>query len=171
MNRTLLVLDGHDGAGKSTLALLLAEALGGVCVRPFSRRYGVRMVAEAESGDAAIAARLARECADGVLAAHDAPLLVCDRHWLTVFALLPECFWASWQPLPPTTLVWADLATTLARVAPRSEVQYAPAYHDYYLRRYWDVGQRFGCNVVRTDTLTVAECLDRLVDWAWHYLT
>lgn len=164
--QTLLVLDGHDGAGKSTLALGLAEALGAPYVRPFSGEYAARMVAEAERGDTRLVAEIARQSAERALAARDEPVLVCDRHWLTVYALAPETCWEPWRPGPSTTLCWADLGTTLARLATRDERRSPPSYHAYFIRRYWDLGLRFGCNVLRTDNQSIEACREQLLLWA-----
>jgi hypothetical protein len=166
MQQTLLVLDGHDGAGKSTLAQRLGEALGAPVIRPFSGEFAARMVAQAERGDARRVASIAQESARRALAGHDEPVLICDRHWLTVFALAPETCWEPWRPGPPTTLCWANLETTLARLANRDEAHFPPAYHHYYLRRYWELGHRFGCNVLRTDQISVDACVEQLVAWA-----
>ncbi len=170
MEKTILVLEGHDGAGKTTLARLLAEALGGAYVRPFEGDVGPRLLAQIERGDLDGANATALTAVERAVTAADAPLLVCDRHWLTLFARLPEPLWAAWGRLPPTALCWADLNTTLARLAQRQEASLPRAYHVHCLRRYWDLGQRFACPVVRTDRAPVATCLEQLHAWARRQL-
>ena len=170
MSKTLLVLDGHDGVGKTTLAALLAASLGGVHLRPFAGEAGTRMLATAETGNLRRAAAVARAAVDRTIAACDASVLVCDRHWMTAFTLLPESYWTDWLPLPPTTLCWVDLTTTLDRLAQRGEPQPGRAYHENYMTQYWELGQRFGCHVLCTDQATIETCLDRLIAWARPYL-
>jgi thymidylate kinase len=170
VSRTVLVLDGHDGAGKTTLAARLAEAVGGVHIRPFAGPAGNRMLQAAERGDIVSAEALARTMVDRALANCDARVVVCDRHWMTLFTLLPQDRWSLWQPVPPTVLCWADLKTTLARLAERSDEDQPTAYHRRYLRRYCRLGEAFGCYVLRTDQDTVDGCVQRLVAWSREYI-
>jgi thymidylate kinase len=162
----VLALDGHDGVGKTTLAPRLAAALGGVAVRPFGGTAGAIQLWAARRGDFGFVDALARQAIAYTLAQQTAPVIVCDRHWMTAFTLLPESYWAAWNPLPPTMLLWIDLPTTLARLGRRGEPPEAVAAHEHYLSRYGELAARFGCPVLRTDGCSEADALDQLVAWA-----
>ena len=165
----ILALDGHDGAGKTTLARRLAAALDAPYVYPFSGAEGSRILAAAESGGHAEAQRLA----SGLLhraVANPAPVLVFDRHWMTLFTLLPESYWQAWQPLPATMLCWADLQTTMARLDARDEEPMPLDWHRRYVDRYAALASRFGCRVVRTDLLSEDEAAAHLLGWAGQRL-
>jgi hypothetical protein len=161
-----LVLDGHDGAGKTTLAARLAEEVGGVHVRPFGGSLGEQMLGSAERGDFRAAALLARRGIERVLESQPARTLVFDRHWMTLFTLLPESFWSDWLPPPPTTLCWSALDTTRLRLRLRGEAEGSSETHEHYLRRYRDLADRFGCPLLRTDQLSPEESLEHLLAWA-----
>ena len=90
-----------------------------------------------------------------------------DRHWMTVFSLLPESYWdaGAWQPLPATTLCFADLKHSLARLNKRAEKSYEESYHSYYLELYDKLARHFGVNILRTDQHTIEECLKKLTTW------
>ena len=166
----VLALDGHDGAGKSTLASRLAVRLGAVHLRPFSGPVGERMLRAALDGRYARAAVLARGAVARALAAAPGPLVVCDRHWMTAFTLLPEAYREGWAPLPPTALCYAGVAATRARLAARDGDAGEEGWHRNYIRAYRRLARTFGCEVVRTDRLSEDEALEALAAWAARVL-
>jgi hypothetical protein len=140
-------------------------------VRPFAGPAGRDLLTAAEHGAFEEGAQLAQRLVNQALAAEKSPLLVCDRHWMTVFTLLPEPYWEAWLPLPPTTLCWANLDTTLARLAQRRDDDpESEAYHRHYLDRYWELGQRFSSHLLRTDLFCEEACVTQLVAWAGPYV-
>ncbi|MEI6046893.1 MAG: hypothetical protein WCS37_21300 [Chloroflexota bacterium] len=165
-----LVLDGHDGSGKTTLATALAHKLNADYVQPFHGATGELLLWSAERGNTRFAFELASHLIEKALSETEAPIVVFDRHWLTVLSLLPEQSWqellVTWENLPPTVLCWAGLKTTQARLACRTEKQYPESYHRDYLRRYGSLHHRFGATLLRTDRQTMEECVDELVNWA-----
>jgi thymidylate kinase len=163
----IVALDGHDASGKTTLSRRLAAVLGGRAVRPFAGQRGADMLHAAESGDKARALEIAREAVSSTLAEHsDAPVLVCDRLWLTVFTLVPEELQAKWPFFAPTALCSADLETTLARLKARDEAPEPALWHTRYMEQYLRLAQRWGAFVLRTDRSTEDESLAALVEWA-----
>lgn len=163
----VLALEGHDGAGKTTLAARLADALGGRHVRPFAGTAGELMLWSALRGDAAFARDLARRAIDRARDVNrDARVLVFDRHWMTISTLLPEAMWDAWAPRPPTALLLASLDATLARLGARDEPPETVASHARYLALYEQLAARYGAVVVRTDDADPDACLVRLVAWA-----
>ncbi|MCH9649695.1 MAG: hypothetical protein K0U98_15760 [Deltaproteobacteria bacterium] len=162
----ILALDGHDGAGKTTLARRLAEELDAPYVYPFTGSQGSRILTAAEAGEheesQTIALHLLRQACDR----NPHPILVFDRHWMTVFTLLPEAFWEEWQPLPATTLCWADLDTTLERLGARDEKAMPQSWHRYYIDLYLRLAERFSINVLETHRMTEDEAAERVLLWA-----
>lgn len=168
--RTILVLDGHDGSGKTALAARLAQSLGGIHVRPYSGIVGQLFLWAVERGDFSFASDLALHAVDYALAMNNAPVLIFDRHWMTAFSVLPESYWGNWEPLPPTTLCWAGIETTRARLAVRSDDDEQAYDHGHFLSVYRDLGQRFGCHVVETGDLTLDESFEILLSWARRFV-
>ncbi|MFL6164076.1 MAG: hypothetical protein ACJ74U_17885 [Jatrophihabitantaceae bacterium] len=156
-------LDGHDGAGKTTLAVALAGVSGSAYVRPFSGAVGRELMAAAEKADTAAVAEIGRTALSGALADHGRPL-VLDRSWMTVASLMPATeFAACWSIWIPTVLCWSALPATLERLASRSEEPRTAAWHRHYLERYLAISEQFGVPVLRTDDRTPAECLALLL--------
>lgn len=167
--RAILALDGHDGSGKTTLALRLADSLGAEYVRPFAGERGPQLLALA-AGNPGEAMRFARDVFAEAAESARRDVLVFDRHWMTVCSLLPEAPWRLWTDFPPTALCWADLPATLSRLAGRREPPEAVAEHQRYLRVYWELGRRFPCFVLRTDREPEDRSLARLLEWSAGYL-
>jgi len=168
--KQILVLDGHDGAGKTTLARSLAHALNATYVYPFRGPRGSDILRTAEAGDFDTAQALARGLLETALDQHAGPLLVLDRHWLTVFTLLPEDYWEAWTPFPATTLCWAELDVTLARLRKRDEESRPAMWHTYYIDLYRDLGRRFDVNFLDTTQLSEDAALRKLLDWSLKVL-
>lgn len=136
-----IVVDGHDGTGKTTLSHGLAGALGGIAVRPFADTLGdhVAWLWRAERYDEA--GSLALAAVERVRAVTAARPLVFDRHWLTMFTVLPERHWAAWYPLPPTVVLTAAAPVVASRLAARAEATGDLAEHDEYGRRYLELSR------------------------------
>ena len=165
-----LVIDGHDGAGKTTLAARLAEALGGRHVRPFSGTLGALQLWCGERGDAEFTGELARRAIEYAIEQHrDARVIVFDRHWMTVCTLLPEAMWGRWQPPPPTALCAASLPVTLERLGARDEPQESIESHLRYMGLYRTMIERFGGEVIDTSG-PADESLARLLAWARRHV-
>lgn len=169
-SRVLLVIDGHDGSGKTTLSSRLARSLGGIHVQPYSRPVGQQFARLIERREFELASELARRAVDQVLANSDAPVVICDRHWMTAFSVLPETYWSAWQSLPPTALCWANLETTIARLDLRGKPDEELWDHKHFLTSYWELGQRFGAYLVHTDNRTLDDSFTDLRTWAKRFV-
>jgi thymidylate kinase len=164
--KLVLVLDGHDGTGKTTLAKRLASELEATYLQPFHGSGGVQLIELVEQDQLVFAGRLAQRLVKGALAGAKTSTVICDRHWMTLYTLLPAHYWPEWEPLPPTVLCQAELATIRQRLAGRDEKQFGASYHRYYLEYYQKLARQYECPVLHTDQHSVKECLNWLLDWA-----
>lgn len=159
----VIVLDGHDGAGKSSVCAQLASRVGGHVIKPFANTLGDligwlwgagRFIQADDIALAAIEREL--ECAPP-----EGPLFF-DRHWLSLFTVLPECHFARWEPRPFTVLCWTDLPTTLVRLRERGEPEGDVAEHKRYIAKYLELAKRFDVPVVNTTNASTTETADRI---------
>jgi thymidylate kinase len=167
LNR-VYALDGHDGAGKTTLARGLADRLNAAYQRPFHGALGAALLQAAEQKDQAKVIALGQEGIESALTAAgaDRPIIL-DRGWITVASLVDwQIFNPAWHYWIPTALCWADLATTLQRLEKRKgELSETIEYHQHYLGVYQSLAECSGSFVVRTDHNSADQCLDLLTDW------
>lgn len=169
-DRLVIALDGHDGAGKTTLAAALANCLGGTAVRPFSGATGAELLHAGKLGNVPELVRIGGAAIEKAIASvPGGGPVVLDRGWMTVASFVPESadFFLQWDMWIPTTLCWSDLATTLSRLTMRhDEDAETLEWHNHYLAVYLDLAQRSGSMVLRTDLFDFAACIDQLVTWA-----
>lgn len=164
--RLILAIDGHDGAGKTTMATLLAQATGGTYLRPFGGKTGAALIEHAAKKEYQQVADLGRAAIHQLLQENDHDVLVFDRHWMTIFTLIPAAYWQDWLPVPPTTLCYAGISTTLQRLAIRTEETFDIDYHTGYMDQYLSLAKTFGANILRTDQHNQEACLAQLLTWA-----
>ena len=162
----ILAVEGHDASGKTTLARDLAAAIDAAYVRPYGGDVGPRLLVDAAAGRSADVSRAGLEAVRDCIARSTAPVLVFDRHWMTVFTLTHEADWEAWKPLPPTLLCWSDLATTLGRLGSRGENPGDVDEHAFYIAKYHELARRFRCEIVPTDILGPTDALTAAVRWA-----
>lgn len=127
----LIVLDGNDGCGKSTLAAAVARCIGAVVAKPYADMLAVQIdwLCKRERFDEAD--RLARSSIERILSESESEYLVFDRHWATMFLMMPEDYRERWAPLPPTIMCRAETATIMTRLRERGELTGYRGRHDY----------------------------------------
>jgi hypothetical protein len=150
-------LDGHDGAGKTSLALWFAPTVGGVYQRPFQGKLGAQLM-KAAIGKQGICNALS--------AAGSRRPVILDRAWMTVASLLPwDDFSTEWDLWIPTVLCWADLKTTLDRLALRTEAPESIDMHKYYIHVYRSLAEISDSCIIRTDLSAIPQCHELLIRW------
>ncbi len=158
---SVIVLDGYDGSGKTTLAKMLIQKLGGRYIKSFNDSLGHliwSLFADQEFDLADLVSRTA--CRKELESNQDASCLVFDRHWLTMFTLLPETFYPNWDPLPRTFLCRADVETTLSRLHARGEKIETPmAVHLDQQMRFRTLAEKFGVPEIDTSVQTPEDSL------------
>lgn len=162
----VLALDGHDAAGKTTLALRLASAVGARYVRPFGGDFGQKLMKAYKAGEHLETLSIGRQAISTQLEeARESDLLVMDRGWVTVATLVPrELFASRWQLWLPSVLLWCDETTTRGRLRARAVVENEPDdWHAHFLSEYLDRFSLRPGEVVRTDVMNEAGALERLV--------
>jgi thymidylate kinase len=119
---SIVVFDGHDGCGKSTLARRAAAQIDGQVVKPFGDRLGDHIAWLWRKSRFDEADKLARASIEREMESADPhrPILF-DRHWLSMFTVLPEELWHSWHPLPLTVVCHADTDVVVRRLLERGE--------------------------------------------------
>ena len=159
-NKNILVLDGHDTAGKTTLARLVADSFGGRYVKPFDGTLGEMIIWLYERQRFELVDELSRATvAKTVLENSGASLLVFDRHWMSMFTFLPSPLRKGWFPLPATILCWADLPTTAKRLSDRGENVGSLAEHGHFIQLYRDIADEYAVPLVDTSVDSVEESL------------
>ncbi len=163
----ILAIDGHDGSGKTTLSKLLAEKINGIYIRPFAGDAGIQLIEYFEKRDYKKVSLFGKEMISKQADMYENEILVYDRHWMTVFSLLPESYWNDklWNPLPATTLCYADLEHSLSRLKKRTEKSYEESYHTHYLNLYVKLATTFGVNILRTDQQDIESAVTQLTKW------
>lgn len=163
----IIVLDGHDGAGKTTLAHRVAASLGGAYVKPFDSTLGDMIAWLCEERRFVLADQLSRASIEKITRERpESSLLVFDRHWLSMFTLFPVELREKWLPLPPSILCWTDLETTRARLSARGEDPGNDAEHEHYIALYRTLAEEFKAPVVDTTGESVEESLSRVLELA-----
>lgn len=166
----VIALDGHDGAGKTSLAGALASQIGGTCVQPFSGTAGRALLNAGIRGDAEALVTIGTEAIEKAISSVPGTNpIILDRGWMTAASFVPasDFFFSTWKRWIPTTLCWADLENTLSRLSIRQEERSESVnWHRSYLDSYMKLAKDSGCPVLRTDLLDSEECLRRLVTWA-----
>ncbi len=144
MAGTIVAIDGHDGSGKSSIGAAVAERHSLRFVRPFADSLGDYIASLWQNKRFALASDVARTAVERVLASAGAEGVVCDRHWTTMFTVLPEVFWHDWESdgLPPTIVCWASTPVTMRRLRERGEDPGEPAKHEHYHRLYRELASR-----------------------------
>jgi cytidylate kinase len=149
----LIALDGHDGSGKTTLAIAFADRIGGSYARPFSGTLGKELLKAGESGDVEGVVELGQRGLDRAIAEAERFPVVLDRSWITVASLIASESLAKWTVRIPTVLCFSDLRTTLERLELRTDEFLEPvAWHTRFLEIYLDIAERHNVPILRTDT-------------------
>lgn len=159
-----IVLDGHDGAGKTTLAHLLAQKTGGCYVKPFNNSLGDLIIwlyrnQRYDQVDMLSTWALEKIYADY---AHE-QLLIFDRHWLCIFTILPEEYHDHWFPLPPTVVCWTTFEATLERLRSRGESIEPVERHKHYCERYRTLATQYKVPLVDTTYCSAEEALQQVL--------
>lgn len=170
MKDVVVGLDGHDGAGKTTLARAAAEVLGAEVVRPFAGAAGSRLMAAATAGEISDVLEIGSVAIRAALDSRTSGRsLVLDRSWVTVATLVPrEVFVAEWDLWPFTIVCWADLPTTLRRVRTRDEPQERDDWHRGYIDLYAQLAAELDVPLVRTDDRSVDRALAHVLELSGH---
>jgi hypothetical protein len=159
-----IVFDGHDCSGKSSLAKLFAKANpNAVYIRPFEKNIGELFWWLYTKKEYDLANKLALNSVKKAEEENVGKLLVFDRHWLTLFSILPEEYWGIWHPLPETILCWADPTITNMRMKERGERELFDGYNEYYCNYYLELSKKFGVKVLNTSKKTLEETLGEIM--------
>lgn len=147
----IIVFDGHDASGKTTLSRCLSEALNAPLVKPFAGTVGQeikRLTAEKRFKEL-------EEYAKDILLNfekkfHDEKYIVFDRHWLTILTLLPNYEFKTNFITPKTFVCHSDLDTTIKRLNERKDGKENEWDHEYYINLYKELGVKYNCVIIDT---------------------
>lgn len=157
----LIVFDGHDGSGKSTFAGLAASSLGGTVVKPFADTLGDHIAWLWRAGNYDAANRLALSSIERFKSLGYQTPLVFDRHWATMFSVLPRSLWADWE-VPKTIVFHADPVTTQRRLRKRGEDPGDLALHAKFERIYTDLAAEHHAACIDTSEQRVDDLWPRV---------
>lgn len=158
----IFVFDGHDAAGKTTLAALTARLVGGKVIKPFGDLLGDHIAWLWRNRKFEEADWLARSSIERVLSADDDVSIIFDRHWASMFSVLPQKYWTNWYPLPRTVICHTNAETTESRLRARGEDPLTRELHARYQKIYQKLGHDHGALVIDTTHATIEECMEEV---------
>ena len=159
-----IAIDGYFASGKSSVAARVAAGLGASLVRPFGDDEARELFGYVDRGEFARLEARGREiltAAEG--RSGDGPV-VFDRHWFSILAYLPAGRHASWSARPRTYVCWADLDTTLGRLAARAAHEIDAADHAPLVLAYRTLAERLSVPLIDTSRRTADESAALVLD-------
>lgn len=149
--QVIIAIDGHDGSGKTTISKLLAETIKGKYVKPFSGDIGDLIVWSSKNEKFQFLEDLAFNAIQHTIDNNsNEPILIFDRHWLSIASLLPSAKIDRQFIKPITFLCWANIDTTLERLFIRCDDQENAWDNKKYCDLYHKLG--FENNAILIDT-------------------
>ncbi|MGE5328645.1 MAG: hypothetical protein ACM3KR_03950 [Deltaproteobacteria bacterium] len=150
-----IVIDGHDFSGKTILAKAISETYkDSQYLRPFDNSIGDLFWWCFTKKNYEIANKLAESSIEKCKEKYEEKLIIFDRHWVTLFSILPEEYWASWYPLPITIICWANPEVTDLRMRKAQENELYYGYNQYYCEVYRAIAEKFGTYFIDTSYKT-----------------
>ena len=129
---------------------MCAESVGGIVVKPFGDTLGDHIAWLWSTGRFEEADWLARSSVERIRSQSQTRPLVFDRHWATMFSVLPQEYWAAWLPLPKTVVCHASPEVTMERLVARGESPLTHEHHDHFDSVYRSLGESRGALVLDT---------------------
>jgi hypothetical protein len=162
----IVAFEGHDGSGKTSIAKQVAERLGATYVKPFDGLLGDHIAWCWRQERFELANEVARSAVERQLQLHERDeFLVFDRHWMTMFTVVPRSMWSDWFPLPPAILCWTTVESTRARLLSRGEVDEALLNtHEHYCRLYREIAGTHGVPILDTTDAPLERSVARAVE-------
>jgi thymidylate kinase len=156
----IISFDGHDGAGKTTIAKKVAEKLKFKYIKPFESSLGDLIAWSFRNKKYDFTNKISKLAIEKSVSENPNTSLIFDRHWMSMFTVLPEQYYAEWNPLPFTILIWVDWQTTMERLIQKGEKPGSEKEHQYYCDLYLKVADNYGVPVIDTTKHTIDECID-----------
>ncbi len=167
--RLIIALDGHDGVGKTTLSVQLANALGGTAIRPFGGSIGARLLEAGKDREVEKLISIGTQAIDTAIKSVPGNVpIVLDRGWMTVASFIPESdfFFQNWNLWIPTALCYSNLETTLSRLSQRTyESAESISWHKHYISVYEELAKRTESFILYTDKTSQEVCIEQLLNW------
>ncbi|MNB76269.1 cytidylate kinase [compost metagenome] len=157
----IIAIDGHDGSGKTTISKLLAEKINAKYIKPFSDSLGDLIAWSYRKKEYKFANQIALAAIQKNIDENPGvEYFIFDRHWLSMFTVLPKEYYEYWNPLPVTILCWADVKTTQNRLIERNEIEPYQGCNEHYCKVYKEIAGQY--NVFIVDTSNDSKTDDRV---------
>jgi len=149
--KNIIMLEGHDGSGKSTIAKSLVEKTGAQYVS-FLREYDLIKYIDPPTLPPEEIVALTKRALDNLLSRKGS--FVMDRGFLTPLSELPPQYWGELREYfnkIKTVICYADLPTTIERLKKGKETDESDVYNNQrYIDFYAKIAKRFNLPVVDT---------------------
>lgn len=163
MHPQSIIVDGHAGSGKTTLARAIAATLGLTYVKPFDGATGEINAWLYRQGRTADLVAFRRIVSEHALEQSAERPVVFDRLFPSTLSLLDAGDWPDRLPLAERTLIcWCPAEVTVARLKQRGRDIWSVEDHRRFCRIFADIAARYGLCVVDTGVLSAEAALDRV---------
>jgi thymidylate kinase len=161
-NQVVIALDGHDGAGKTSLAKLAAKKYGFKYVKPFDDSLGDLISWSFKNRKFDFTDEISRLAIEKIYEEGRGENLIFDRHWLSIFTVIPVEYHIKWFPVPRTILCWSNLKTTMHRISERGEKEGDAESHAFYCGEYRRLAGKYEVPIIDTSFEEISKSFEHL---------
>lgn len=156
-----IVIDGHDFSGKKELVHDIKVNIdNSVVINPFKNNIGELFLWLYNNKRYDLASELSLNSVyKEDIYQKEIRLKIFNRHWPTIFSILPKEYWSIWFPLPNTIICWASPQKTLERMGKYKDEELLSGYTEYNCGIYKKIAQEFNCKLIDTTVLSREEIL------------